>query len=181
VAKELIADLGVHHGVAVMHWPRDAGHVEQLARLGLPRLLLVSRGGGRPADNGPLQDWLWWPNTRQELHRRLLGLYQRAEQRRAGRSPSVDGAGRVRIGDGCLRVSSPEQKLAEVLVARFEEPVAEDKLLRMAEGPCSRASLRARLARLCEDLKPLGLEVAPAGGDTYVLRHCADPVVRCAA
>src|ERR1700730_5747898 len=30
VARELIAFLGAHHGVAVLHWRRDARHVEHL-------------------------------------------------------------------------------------------------------------------------------------------------------
>jgi hypothetical protein len=44
--RELTAFLGAHHGVAILHWPRDASRVEHLARVGVPRLLLVDRHGG---------------------------------------------------------------------------------------------------------------------------------------
>jgi len=87
VARELVADLGAHHGVAVLHWPRDAGHVEQLARLGLPRLLLVSRDADAPAGCGPLQDWLRWPATNDEIHVRLLALYRRAAEEQSAGCP----------------------------------------------------------------------------------------------
>ena len=87
VTKGLIAELGAHQGVAVVHWPRDAGHVEHLARLGLPRLLLVGCWTNAPDDNGPLQDWLLWPATREEVHCRLMALYKRAVEGRTARWP----------------------------------------------------------------------------------------------
>jgi len=182
-AKELMAFLGSHDGVAVVHWPRDVGIVRELARSGLPRLLLVANQSDAPPYDGLLQDWLLWPASEEATHDRLMTLSRRsAEHRVAAGLPTVDDRGRVRRGDDYVELSAFEHPLAEALVARFEEPVTESDLLAIAGRPSvSRTCLRVRLSRLSEDVNPLGLEVVSISGAAYSMRRCISLLDECAA
>jgi hypothetical protein len=170
--RELMAFLGAHHGVAILHWPRDADRVDHLARAGLPRLLLVDASVEPPAGNGPLQDWLPSPASRQDIHDHVLTLSRVAAERHASScEPVIDGEGRISVGGGCVELPPCVIALAEMLVSRFGRPVGRDVL--MTCESCSLASLQGRVSRLCQCVNPLGLEVVAVPGDAYLMRRCA--------
>jgi hypothetical protein len=174
--RELIAFLGAHHGVAIVHWPRDASRVEHLADAGLPRLLLVDPLAGPPPEGGPLQDWLLAPADRQDVHERVARLFRRAAQRHnAACHPRLDDQCRLQAGDGCVQLAVSQRPLAEILLSHFEHPVSHEALLasEAANAPCSFASLQGRLARLCQCINPVRLEVVAVKGNAYMMRWCA--------
>jgi hypothetical protein len=84
-ARELYAFLAARHGIAILHWPRDARHVETLAELGIPRLLLVHDISDTPDNADPNESWVRWPAPQEALHEALSGL---AERRHCASSPS---------------------------------------------------------------------------------------------
>jgi len=172
---ELLAFLGAHNGVAVLQWPRDAGHVALLARVGLPRLLLVHPSLDPPPPDGPLQESLPLSAADDDVHRCLVALCHRAGVRRAaGGGPLVDGEGWVRVGDGRVQLPPVEHRLADVLVAHFGLPVDDAELLSAEERcqPMVPAALEGHLARMCRRVNALGLEVAATPGGGHVLRWC---------
>jgi hypothetical protein len=170
--RELMAFLGAHHGVAILHWPRDAGRVEHLARAGLPRLLLVDASVEPPAGNDSLQDWLSSPASRNDIHDRVVSLSRIAAERQASACPPVlDRSGRISVGEGWVELASCVVTLAEMLVSQFGRPVRQDAL--MIGQACSLASIQGRVSRLCQCVNPLGLEVVAVPGDAYLMRRCA--------
>jgi hypothetical protein len=170
--RELMAFLGAHHGVAILHWPRDAVRVQHLARAGLPRLLLVDAAVEPPSGNSPLQDWLSFPANRNDIHDRVVALSRVVAERHASACrPVLDRDGRISVGDGWVALPSCVVGLAEMLVAEFERPVRRDTL--MDNQACSLASLQGRVSRLCQCVNLLGLEVVAVSGDAYLMRRCA--------
>ncbi|HXX88728.1 MAG TPA: hypothetical protein VEI83_00730 [Acidimicrobiales bacterium] len=174
--QEVLAFLGVHGGVAVLQWPRDASHIPTLAATGLPRLLLVHPSLEPPPAEGVLQLALPYSSGDREITHALATLSQRAARRRAlsGR-PVIDESGSMWAGDGRVPLPPGAQRLAGLLVGRFERPV-DDSDLMDAEGPVApitRQCLNGRLARLSQLVNPLGLEVAATRGGGHIMRWCA--------
>jgi len=174
--RELLAFLGARGGVAVLHWPRDASHIPNLAGVGLPRLLLVHPSLEAPPEDGFLQLALPYSTSDPGIHNALVALSQRAARRRAlSGCPVIDADGAVWAGDGRVQLPPAANGLASVLVDQFERPVDDTVLMDIeaAVSPISAQSLRGRLARLCRLLNPLGLEVAATLGGGHILRWCA--------
>ena len=172
--REFMEFLGAHNGVAVLTWPHGMAYVDHLARVGLPRLVLVPPGERPPADD-PLQDWLPVGAPQTAIHARLLALSRAADARRAAAGPPIlDDDGLLHVGDSCVLVPAFERALAEQLVANFERPVAAVEL----PGPSDSVappSLSTRVRRLASRLSPLALEIVAVPGDRYVLRRCVRP------
>lgn len=174
--RELMAFLGSHSGVAVLQWPRDAEHLELLTRVGIPRLLLVHPSPHVPPADGPLQMALGHSASQADIHRRLLLLCRQAAHRRSvARCPRMDEENRLHAGNGSVELPPIAQRLARVLVARFGRPVEDDHLLapEVVGLSMSAAALEGQLARLCQLVNPIGLEVVPASGHSHTMRWCA--------
>ena len=171
--RDFMAFLGTHNGVAVLTWARDREHVEQLARAGLPRLLLVPPTAAPPPE-APLQDWLPTDACYAEIQSCLLTLsHAAAVQRCTAGPPTLDDEGRLHVGDAYVAIPVPERALTEILVTYFEAPVAVAALTR-ATNAVSPTALHALLWRLDRRVNTLGLEIVPKLGDAYALRRCAD-------
>jgi hypothetical protein len=189
--RELMGFLGAHHGVAILHWPRDASRVEHLAQVGVSRLLLVDPSVEPPTGDRAQQDWLPSPAKRDDIHDRVVRLSRVSAERHASAcQPMLDQAGHLSFVDSCVELPACVRPLAEMLVSHFGRPVSRQALLSgdqseqgeqreqheqsvQREAPSSLSKLQARASRLCQCINPLGLEVAAAAGDTYVMRRCA--------
>ena len=172
--QEFLAFLGSHNGVAVLQWPRDAEHVPALARVGLPRLLLVHPPADAPVAGGLLQKALAASAGDDEIHASLLALCRRARHRRSVEAtPVVDDEGWVRTAAGRVGLPPAEHRLAEPLVASFGHPV-DDAVLRSCDRQPSSfpTAFEGRLARLCHHVNPLGLEVVAVPDGAHLMRWC---------
>ena len=172
---ELMAFLGAHQGVAVLQWPRDAGHLEALTTVGLPRLLLVHPSSEDPPADGPLQQALPASADGDAVHGHLIALSRRAAQWRAqAGTPVLDESGAMRVGARRIELPPIAGRLAVALVARFGCPVDAELLsARSVPGTSLTMSrLRGHLARLNRLINPLGLEVAHEGGGGHLMRWC---------
>jgi len=173
--QELLAFLGTHNGVAVLQWPRDARLVATLARVGLPRLLLVHPSPTVVPDDGPLQTALPATAPDDVIHRSLLALCGEARRRRAAAgTPVVTEDGWVRTATGRVELLPDEHRLAEPLLVHFGAPV-DDGTLCCSEGlePSSCAALEGHIARLCRRVNALGLEVVAVPGEAHLMRWSA--------
>jgi len=189
--RELMAHLGASNGVAVLQWPRDRDRLDRLARLGLPRLLLVHPSVELPPTDGPLQLTLPYGAEDTEIHDALLGLCRQATlQRAAAGPPLLDGEGWVWAAGGRVELPPLEHRLAVPLVQHFGCPVGDDLLVEIgrflsssptvvpASPSCSRRRLYGHLTHLCQLLNPLGLEVRSASDAAHVMRWCTSYVAR---
>jgi hypothetical protein len=64
--------------VAILAWPEHADRVDECARAGQPRLLLVASDGEPPADWDDLTDWVRLPVDAPDLCARIAALRRRA-------------------------------------------------------------------------------------------------------
>ena len=172
-ARDFMAFLGAHNGVAVLAWPRDREHAEHLAQAGLPRLVLVP-SPEVPPPAAPLQDWLPTGASYAAIQRSLLKLSRAAAvQRSTAGPPKVDNQGQLRVGDAFVAIPVAERALTEILVTYFGAPVAVAALTG-ATNAASPTALHALLWQLDRRVNALGLEIVPRLGDAFALRRCGD-------
>jgi two-component system, OmpR family, response regulator len=158
--------------VAVIRWPGERARRDELARAGLPRVLLVEEGV-EPPDHGEdcLQDWVRMPVDPVDLDARLLAVAMRSLVH--PNNPEVDDCGRLLSPRGWVALSPLRAGMARVMVERFGEVVPDRDLVRAGWGdghePTSNA-LRVHLARLRAKLDPLGLEIRVVPQRGYVLQ-----------
>ena len=106
--------------MAVLQWPERQDDVEDLARRGIPRLLLVAPKSAAPLCTDPLEDWARLPVDDADLRARLLTL---AERQRVRTPPTVDEHGVLRQDGTLVLLSRFEQRLATVLIESFGQVV----------------------------------------------------------
>jgi DNA-binding response OmpR family regulator len=156
--------------VAVVRWPEERDEVERLARLRLPRLLLIAESADPPEGADVLQDWVRLPGDERDLLARLTALRGRATT--MSHPPSVDDHGRLHFRSSWAQLSPINGRLGRALSDAFNTVVAEDELLAKgwpADRPSSNA-LRVHLHRLRRRVRPLGLEVQAVRGEGWVLQ-----------
>jgi two-component system, OmpR family, response regulator len=156
--------------VAVVRWPEEKGEVERLARLHLPRLLLIAESADPPEGSDVLQDWVRLPGDERDVLARLTALRGRATT--MSHPPSVDDHGRLHFRSAWAQLSPINGRLGRALTDAFNSVVAEDVLLARgwpSDHPSSNA-LRVHLHRLRRRVRPLGLEVLAVRGEGWVLQ-----------
>jgi hypothetical protein len=165
---DLIVD--PHSDVAVLRWPDQQEELGDLARRGVPRLLLVSPASPPPVCTSCLEDWARLPVGDEELRARLDSL---AEHQRAHTHPSVDEFGVLRQ-DGLIVFLSPrEQALAEILIANFGAVVRDETFAQQVFGDVDarRETLRTHTSRLRKRIAPLGLTISCIRNVGYMMHH----------
>jgi hypothetical protein len=147
--------------VAVLCWPAEEGHVEQLDGLGLPRLLVVGTHADSVAPMHELQRVIHVPVTDIDVHRELLQLRTDAENR-----PVLDGTGRLHYRGGWVVLSFTEERLARPLVRSFLEVVGYEKLTKVGwpSGAPSENGRRLMMGRLRERCRDVGLDLITIRG-----------------
>src|SRR5205807_9723310 len=98
--------------VAVLRWPEQAGDVERLERLGVPRLLLVEPGVAPPEGESCLQDWLRLPAEDRDVGARLRALAHQSASHPV--LPAVDPVGQLSYRGRTLFLSPLDQRVAQV-------------------------------------------------------------------
>jgi DNA-binding response OmpR family regulator len=156
--------------VAVVRWPEEKAEVERLARLRLPRLLLIAPSADPPEGSDVLQDWVRLPGDERDVLARLTLLRGRA--RTMSHPPSVDAHGRIHFRSAWAQLSPINGRLGRALTDAFNSVVAEDELLATGwpTGRPTSNSLRVHLHRLRRRLLPLGLEVLAVRGEGWVMQ-----------
>ena len=164
-------------GVAVLQWPERQDDVEDLARRGIPRLLLVAPKSAAPLCTDPLEDWARLPVDDADLRARLLTL---AERQRVRTPPTVDEHGVLRQDGTLVLLSRYEQRLAAVLIESFGQVVPTEVIERRLwnEFDPSRLALRVYASRLRKRVAPLGLTISCVVSVGYVMYRDGDIAMR---
>jgi hypothetical protein len=156
--------------VALLRWPAQEEQRARLERDGLPRLLLVSRGGPAPACVDELEDWVREPLDPDEIEIRTATLRRRS-RRRSGR-PQLDSSGLVRVGDRWVHLPPVQQPVVRLLIERFGRVVrAEDIELayRGAGGSLHPKAVKAMIGRVKRRLAELDLALSNVRDCGYLL------------
>jgi Transcriptional regulatory protein, C terminal len=156
--------------VVILHWPEQADRIDDLERLGIPRLLLVEPETTPPRSTSCIEDWLRLPVDDESLRARLIALA--AHARRHPTLPSLDEHGQLSHRGANVFLSLTDQRIAEALIANFGHVVTEETLLDLA-GPERRndQTLRVNLSRLRRRIAPLGLAVICVRGHGYLMQQ----------
>lgn len=145
--------------VVVLRWPDQQHELGDLARRGIPRLLLVSPASAPPVCRSCLEDWVRLPVDEIDLQARVRSL---AEHRRTHARPTLDEFGVLRQESTIVFLPPREQALAEVLIASFGEVVRDQDLAESVFGDdlARREALRTHTSRLRKRIAPLGLTIS---------------------
>ena len=146
--------------VAILQWPRDAARREELAGLGLPRLLVVAPGVGLPelADD---EDWVRHGADERDVAARIAALRHRA--------------GAVRLDDTTLRTPrgrvtlSPSEAAIAAVLLTAGTLVPRSGLEAALPGPITARAVDDIVYRLRHHVRPVGLDVFATRGRGFIL------------
>lgn len=157
-------------GVAMVEWPERQADVADLARRGIPRLLMVAPTITPPLCTDSLEDWVRLPVDDTELRARLLAL---AERQRLRLALTIDEHGVLRQDNTLILLSPYEQRIAEVLIENFgtivPKEVIEHRL--WSELDPSSIAMRVHISRLRKRISPLGLKISCVVTVGYVMHR----------
>jgi len=156
--------------VVILRWPEQADRVDDLERLGIPRLLIIEPEVAPPPSTSCLEDWLRLPVDDASLRARLVALA--AHARRHPTVPTLDEHGQLSHRGETVFLSMTDQRIAEALIEQFGHVVSDEELLERAQ-PESRndQTLRVNVSRLRRRIAPLGLAITCVRGHGYLMQQ----------
>jgi hypothetical protein len=167
---DFLGDAGVTKDVVILHWPAQSDRIEDLERLGVPRLLLVEPDSPPPPSTSCIEDWMRLPVDDASLRARLVALAAHAQRHPI--VPTLDEHGQLSHRGEAVFLSVTDQRIAEVLVENFGQVVSEETLLdRTRSDGRNDQTLRVNVSRLRRRIAPLGLVITCVRGHGYVLRQ----------
>lgn len=156
--------------VAMVRWPADDRRRRELARLGMPRLLLVDASAEPPVCLDHLEDWVRLPASTGDARARARALISRMHQA-AATVPTVESGGTVRYGASRIELSPLQGRLVQSLIDRLGIVVSRDALMRSGwpDGGAGSNNLDVHMARIRKRIGPLGLEIRTIRSRGYLL------------
>lgn len=158
--------------VSIVEWPAADERRRHLARLGRPRLLLVSLGVQPPTPLDNLEDWIRSPADPIDLVTRVEHLAHRAAE--AGLPvPILDHDGILRVGEAWVAITESQLPVVQVLVENRDRVVRLEVLVEAyvaGGGSDHPASVRTLLSRLAIRFGRLDLELVTVRRRGMLLR-----------
>lgn len=147
--------------VAILRWPRDAARREELAGLGIPRLLVVPPGVGVPpvADD---EDWVRLPSDERDIAARIAGLRHRTGAVRLD-------ATSLHTRRGVVPLSPAEAAATAVLLEGGGGLVARSAVAAALPGSITARTVDDVVYRLRRRLRAVGLDVFSVRGRGFLL------------
>jgi DNA-binding winged helix-turn-helix (wHTH) protein len=155
--------------VAVLEWPARQQDRAELARWGVPRLLLVAAENAPPHCIDCLEDWVRLPASEIDLRARLLAL---AARHPAHTRATLDQYGVLRRAGALVFLPPFEQALAQILIDNLGEVVPTAAIERWLDDELDVHSLalRVHLSRLRKRIAPLNLNISCIRNVGYMMR-----------
>ncbi len=156
-------------GVVVVHWPEDAEHARELARIGIPRLLLVA-ADAEPPDGSELSDelsaWVRMPAYERDVQAQIVELRSRAS---IGR-PILGDHGLLWRGSKWVALSPIEARLTAAFIARPGRVISRGRLEETGwpGGRPNGRSVDARIKALRRRIAPVGMRIHTVRGQGYI-------------
>jgi hypothetical protein len=157
--------------VAVLRHPDDDPLRRHLARLGLPRLLLVPPTAPPPAGLDNVEDWVRVPADVDEVTARRRTVLERYQ--RSTRGVRIDADGLLRVDDRWVDLPARPRAVAFPLVNHLGRPVPHAVVLDqyLAAGGPSATALRTVVQRLRARLAGIGLVLHTLRQGGYLLER----------
>jgi hypothetical protein len=154
--------------VAVVPWPIERALRQQLADLGVPRVLLIPEGVEPPAPLDELEDWV-----REGIHPSDLAARARSLSYRAvGDRPSVDDDGLLHHAGRWTSVPVSQIEVVRLIVDRLDRVVSKEAITETyvaAGGSGHPNSIRTLLTRLANRMASMGLDLVTIRGRGVLL------------
>jgi hypothetical protein len=165
-----VLDAKEMHAARVFSWPQERDELLEARRHGVRRLVLVDPGVTPPGGSDLSEDWVRLPATQEDIRLRLESLQQRPIARNE-QPPTLDAAGLLRFGTSMAVLTPIEQRLAELLIARYRMVVTRSELFRAgwSEEKPNQNALDVHLVRLRRRLDEVGLHLRTVRQRGYVL------------
>lgn len=159
--------------VVLVRWPAERGRREELAELGVARLLLVEEGHGPPEPPDCLEDWIRVPASETDVQVRIAALATRSSAHGSSQElpPRLDDDGVLRAGGGWVPIPPVEARLLRSLLDRYGAVVSRDSLSKAgwADRAPDRNVLDVHVLRLRRRIAPLGLVIRTVRSRGYLL------------
>lgn len=158
--------------VAILHWPTESGRRDELASLGVPRLLMVEPEILPPLPIDCLEDWTRVGTPDHDVRHRVGALLARADEHKR-EAPILDGDGVLRFTDHWVALPPVEARLAMQLVERFGLVVSREALSRAGwPGTATgRNALDVHILRLRRRIQPIGLSIRTVRSRGYLMEE----------
>ena len=157
--------------VVVVFMPGQADRLAELRAAEVPHLVIVGANSEPPVVAGDCEEWIRFPADASDVRARLEGLRQRAA-RRAPPRPVLTEDGLLRTRDSWVALSRTEQRVAQRLLARFEELVP-TALIAEALQTDKSTRVTTCVARLRRRIEPLGLTIRSVRLRGYAMTHAS--------
>jgi len=158
-------------GVAVVRWPDEQARAAELARMRVPRLLLVAPDADPPAPSETggsdgLCDWVQEPVDERDLQTRVVALRGRASLVR----PILGDHGVVWRGPTWVALSPIEERLTAAFLARPGRVLSRTRLEQLGwpSGVPNNRAIDARIKVLRTRVAPVGLRIHTVRGQGYL-------------
>ena len=158
-------------GVAIVMWPDEHARAAELARMRVPRLLLVAESSEPPAANdgvgaGELCDWVREPVDERDLQSRIVTLRSRASVER----PILGDHGVVWRGPVWIALSPIEERLTAAFLARPGRVLSRQRLEQLGwpEGIPNSRAIDARIKVLRTRIANVGMRIHTVRGQGYL-------------
>ncbi|HEX7167029.1 MAG TPA: winged helix-turn-helix domain-containing protein [Acidimicrobiales bacterium] len=159
--------------VVLVRWPPERRRREELADLGVPRLLLLEDGHHPPEVNDCLEDWIRVPAPEIDVQSRVATLADRAAAHGATQEqpPHLDDDGVLRAGGNWVPVPPVEARLLRTLLERYGAVVSRESLSRAGwpDRAPDRNVLDVHVLRLRRRIAPVGLAIRTVRSRGYLL------------
>lgn len=170
LAEPDLQALATTTGIEIIDWPRDRRLREQLARAGVPRLLLIDSPETRPDRLAPDETVLPSTSSRGERAGALLALADAVRQFDTA-DPWVDARGVLHRGSAAVQLTAGEAAVTAALLQQPGSVVGREFLQQLldADHPRSARSLEAVMYRLRRRLVDLHLVVRTVRGRGFAI------------
>ena len=157
-------------GVAVVRWPDERARAAELARMRVPRLLLVAVDAEPPAPSETgaegLCDWVQEPADERDVQSRIVELRTRASVAR----PILGDHGVVWRGSSWVALSPIEERLTAAFLARPGRVLSRGRLEQLGwpSGVPNNRAIDARIKVLRTRTAPIGMRIHTVRGQGYL-------------
>ena len=168
-------DTSVAIDVSLLRWPAEAARREELARLGMPRVLVLGPTDPPPAGWNELEDWVRTPvDPAVPIDRADLVVRATTVARRGDlcQRPWLDGNGVVGFRERWCTVPEGQAAVVGLLVERFGAVVRDGEIVGLyANGRTSAhaEAVKTSIRRVKNGVAPLGLRLSRVRGAGYLL------------
>ena len=157
--------------VRLVRWPEEASFRQELAEVGVPRILILDERTAPPTPWDELEDWVRVPVSGPELELRATTVARRADIRER---PWLDADGLLWFRDRWVVVPRGQGPVLEALVASFGQVVRDDEIQSVFEISANSThaeAVKTSMRRISDLLVPLGLLLKRIRGSGYLLER----------